>query len=91
MFDFQTYLCDVSRVLTPFLDGRMDIDQRGESEDTSCALVTLGHLILLGEEYLEPPVMDDIWETISLEGRLFLKALFCQACRSSVSQEGDSL
>jgi|GraSoiStandDraft_4_1057263.scaffolds.fasta_scaffold48642_2 hypothetical protein len=84
MFDFRSYVCEVARTLAPLLHNNKWKENKKSASDLHHIILHLGYLLLLGEEHLEPSMMDEIWKLLPFEERLSLKACMIEACRSSI-------
>jgi len=72
MFDLQSYICEVARTLAPLLHSNEWEENKKSASDFSHIILHLGYLLLLGEEHLEPSMMDEIWKLLPFEERLSL-------------------
>jgi hypothetical protein len=88
VFDLETYLREVARMLALFLHGSKWTDKHMNQDTIYHITMDLGYLLVLGEEHLEPSMMATIWEALAPEDRSFLKARFIKSyCYSNFQRE----
>jgi hypothetical protein len=89
MLHSKSYLIDALQTVAPFLRRGQCSDQQTSIHTIASFMLFLGYFILIGEEHLEPSLMDEICKSISLEDRLFLKACLLEAYRTSTLESSE--